>query len=1550
MRIIRYLALLLMSFAVLPNVSAAPPVIIASPSPLSGCAALHVAFNNTTVATSHFWDFGSLGQSYIPSPGLIILTPGTYPVKYTATDASGSSTKSWTIVVHPTPVVDFTASPTIGCQDLQVQFTDASNPGSSSGNTYAWVLAGSGNSNKNPQYTFTACGVYNATLTVTNQFGCAATVTKSNLITVQCKPNVSFAASPTTHCLVPGITQYTSNFSSIITGAVPPYSYLWNFNNSSVPPLTTQANPANVPFTFTGPATYNTSLKVTDANGCVGELNKADYIKSENIKANFTISPTSACVFSPVTVTSTSTTSGTSTISSSWVWGDLTPASQGSPATHSYETPGTKKIKLTATNLAGCLDTVSKSITIYPQPVIDMSFTPLKPCPAPQVLNFIATGASTYAWDFGSTPTGTGTTPSHLYANNGFYTVSLVGTDMNGCKDTMKYLDTVKIYDAYLRVYADTPGGCVNDTVCFSSKILTTTPGPDTTLYPYSVVKYHWDFGDGDTSNLPSPCHIFRKIQKSNVVLTVTTENGCIFKDSTEVIHDTLPKAGFFITPTHICNRKFVFGYDTSTKYPTDTSQTLINEWRWYLIPAGGLPSLTLTSIAQNPVFFIEYPDIYNVIFYAAKYYCWDSVRVDSVIKVDLPRADFNHVVSCDTPTRVHFTNLSYGYYGISNPSYKWYFGDAANTTSTALNPSFTYPALGSYTVMLVAFNDTLHCSDTIRTIINLQTPTLHFQASDTTICPTETVNFTSNVTNGNIKEYYWFVNNGLKSFLPAFQNKFLNKGFYTVMLITRDINNCFDTLTKPDYIVTSTPTVDFTNPTIGCNPFTVNFTDNSTRFPNTPLAALASRYWDFGNGNTTTTNASINQTYTVNGHYDVKLVVTDINGCKDSLTKIEQVNVYKPKAKFDVDHLNACIGQDIAFFNKSDSGVSAYWEFGDGGVSYDYNAIHSYAYTGIFDVKMVVTDAHGCKDTLIKTAYIKLTKPSAAFTMSDSVAICHPHPVTFTNASGPNRTQLKHAWDFGNGTSILENPINVFGQPGYYTVRLIETDIVGCTDTAYGHVNVLGYAGAIQYSPLLGCKPLTVNFNANAVNIPSVIWDFNDGYTLKANSTTPVSHTYFTPGAYVPRIIFSDGVGCSSSSAGNDTIKVDGILPGFIHTPACEGYTVQFQDTSRGLFSPVKEWLWTFDDGKASAVNKPYHYYSKVGTYPVTLYVKNANGCKDTVNGFVNINPLPVVSAGSDTVICLSDAAQLQATGANIYTWDPPVNLSCNPCADPKASPVKKTEYTVVGTDINGCSDTDKVVVDIQLKTTSLAAEGGEICDDETIQLSASGAQSYVWTPAEDVNDNKIANPIASPHTTTNFRVVASEGSCIPDTNYVKVIVRPKPTVNASGEKTIIAGSPTPIDASGNLIRRFLWTPSESLTCSDCPSPFASPTKTTVYTVTAFTEYNCADSAKVTITVICDESQLFMPNTFTPNGDGMNDVFYPRGNGLDQIITFRVYNRWGEIVYERSNINLNDKQNGWDGTYKGQNLSPDVFVYIVEAQCGGGDVIKVKGDITLIR
>jgi len=123
-----------------------------------------------------------------------------------------------------------------------------------------------------------------------------------------------------------------------------------------------------------------------------------------------------------------------------------------------------------------------------------------------------------------------------------------------------------------------------------------------------------------------------------------------------------------------------------------------------------------------------------------------------------------------------------------------------------------------------------------------------------------------------------------------------------------------------------------------------------------------------------------------------------------------------------------------------------------------------------------------------------------------------------------------------------------------------------------------------------------------------------------------------------------------------------------------------------------------------------------------------------------------------------------------------------------------------------------------------------------------------------------------------------------------------------------------------------------------------------THYIVYAYSEYGCKDSANVKVDIVCDHSQVYMPNTFTPNGDGANDRFYPRGKGLQVIKSFRIYDRWGELVFEKQNFQLNEINNGWDGTYKGTKLNPDVYVYIIDALCDTGAPLSWTGDITLLK
>src|SRR5690606_27693728 len=206
-------------------------------------------------------------------------------------------------------------------------------------------------------------------------------------------------------------------------------------------------------------------------------------------------------------------------------------------------------------------------------------------------------------------------------------------------------------------------------------------------------------------------------------------------------------------------------------------------------------------------------------------------------------------------------------------------------------------------------------------------------------------------------------------------------------------------------------------------------------------------------------------------------------------------------------------------------------------------------------------------------------TKPDASFTISDTFAICPPLNAQFTNTTTGGATYF---WNFGNGaSSTIQNPSAIYSDPGIHNIYMIATDIHGCKDTAYGYTHVLGYAGGLTYTPLEGCEPLEVFFTANITNVPSLVWDFSDGTTEPVTGNNTTTHTYVTPGAYVPKLILSDGAGCVNSSSGIDTIKVDGIDPGFITSPACIQTNILIEDTSYSYFSDVVSWNWNINNGE---------------------------------------------------------------------------------------------------------------------------------------------------------------------------------------------------------------------------------------------------------------------------------------------------------------------------------------------------------------------------------
>jgi gliding motility-associated-like protein len=285
-------------------------------------------------------------------------------------------------------------------------------------------------------------------------------------------------------------------------------------------------------------------------------------------------------------------------------------------------------------------------------------------------------------------------------------------------------------------------------------------------------------------------------------------------------------------------------------------------------------------------------------------------------------------------------------------------------------------------------------------------------------------------------------------------------------------------------------------------------------------------------------------------------------------------------------------------------------------------------------------------------------------------------------------------------------------------------------------------------------------------------------------------------------------------------------------------------------------------------------------------------------------------------------------------------------------ASPDSVRNYKVIGTSTDGCSNEDIVNIAVVYPFKMNSSRPDSICIGGSVQLSATGANSYAWTPTAGLTVNNISMISVSPRTTTTYRVIGQDGkNCFSDTAYIPITVFPIPVVDAGPDKTINTGQSVDlVPVISTDVTSVAWSPTNSIIRNNYPAVTVKPKETTQYLLQVTNAGGCQARDMVTVFVICNGANVFIPNTFSPNGDGANDIFYPRGSGLFSIKSFKIFNRWGEIVYERNDFMPNDERAGWNGMYKGQKQNPDVFIYTMDIICDNSTTLTYKGNIALIK
>jgi gliding motility-associated-like protein len=417
-------------------------------------------------------------------------------------------------------------------------------------------------------------------------------------------------------------------------------------------------------------------------------------------------------------------------------------------------------------------------------------------------------------------------------------------------------------------------------------------------------------------------------------------------------------------------------------------------------------------------------------------------------------------------------------------------------------------------------------------------------------------------------------------------------------------------------------------------------------------------------------------------------------------------------------------------------------------------------------------------------------------------------------------------------------------------------------------------------------------------------------------------------------------------------TVVVDEKIKGIISGPTgiCEGGSASFKGSA--AITP-QSWSWNLGQGITSTQKDPAPLtYALPGNYTVALILKNGS-CIDTTLHPLTVHARPVINLGQrEAVLCSGSTMALYATGGTVYNWQPATGLTDNTISDPIASPNTTTTYVLEARSDFGCSNTDSIRITVAPPMNLSVNPGVVICSGNSVQLKAAGAASYEWiVNTMGLNNATIASPVASPASTITYFVEGRDSyKCFVDTASVTVTVNPLPTVQAGADVVVTGGSPYPMQpVYSNDVVTYSWLPASDLSCSDCPSPLTTPTADRDYIITVKNGFQCTAADTIKVVTECGESHIYIPNAFTPNGDALNNTFTIRGSGVKQVTSFAVFNRWGELVFEKKNFLPGDAGAAWNGKFRGMNVPAGSYVYLASFQCASGQVFLKKGTVTVI-
>lgn len=569
---------------------------------------------------------------------------------------------------------------------------------------------------------------------------------------------------------------------------------------------------------------------------------------------------------------------------------------------------------------------------------------------------------------------------------------------------------------------------------------------------------------------------------------------------------------------------------------------------------------------------------------------------------------------------------------------------------------------------------------------------------------------------------------------------------------------------------------------------------------------------------------------------------------------------------------------------------------------------------------------------------------------LDPSYSFCESLTASFQNQN-PSNLNKTYFWDFGvPGTetdfSTEQRPTFTYPDTGTYKIKLVVNRNEPCGDSTTAEVRVYPDFKA-DFSVAGGCFDKPTQFTDRTTTtygqVATWSWSFGGTGTGQTSAEQNPTHIFPAMGQQQVRLIATSSKGCRDTIQKTIAITDKPFIDlRFRDTLICNGDRLQLEALGQGNFS------WT----PGTAIEGANTATPTVFPVSTTNYIVRLDqeGCinQDTVQ--VRVVNSVSLAMPADTVICATDTIQLTPISNGLrFAWSPAASVSNPQILAPSTAPATTTTYQLSAS-IGGCTTTEEMKVTVVPYPVAVAGTDALICFENTVQLQATmEGNRFEWSPAALLQNPNVISPLTQPLTASQqFILAVYDNKGCPKPGLDTVMVQVLPSINASAgrDTSVIVGQPLQLQATGGTT--YQWLPPLGLSNPNIANPIAvfdGSQETVTYQVLVANEASCVDSASVTVRIFQTDPRVFVPTAFTPNGDGKNDLFRPIAVGMTQIQFFRVFNRWGELVFETA-----QNEDGWDGRIGGKLQSSGTFVWVVKGIDFNGKTFFAKGTVTLIR